>query len=53
MKVALLLAVHERPNIFPHYGMKVFSDNSCALFILSPRLDKDDLGCIIELNGGK
>jgi hypothetical protein len=40
MKVALLLAAHERGNIFPHYGMKVFSDNSCGLFTLSPRLDK-------------
>jgi hypothetical protein len=40
MKVALLLAAHERRNIFPHYGMKVFSDNSCGLFTLSPRLDK-------------
>ena len=40
MKVAPLLAAHVRRNIFPHYGMKVFSDNSCGLFTLSPRLDK-------------
>jgi hypothetical protein len=53
MKVALLLAAHERGNIFPHYGMKVFSDNSCGLFTLSPRLDKGSPRCIIELNGGK